>query len=63
MFSKPKIPEQKIPAPAIDQPIKEPEAPDMGAQETTAEKKKKGKKGLRIEKTTTATSGKGTSIG
>lgn len=48
LFSKPKVPEVKVQAPSIEQPVLEPEAPEMGAVETAEHKKNKGKKALRI---------------
>ena len=49
LFSKPKAPDVKVQAPAIENPIPEPAEPELGAQETAEEKKRKGKKGLKIE--------------
>ena len=34
LFSKPKIPEAKVQAPPIENPVLEPEAPELGAEET-----------------------------
>lgn len=45
----PKAPDIPTPAPAIQDPIKEPKSPEMGAQETAAEKNRKGKKALKID--------------
>lgn len=59
LFSKPKVPEVKVQAPAIEQPVLEPEAPKMGAEETAEHKKNKGKKALRIDY---VGSGRGTNI-
>lgn len=54
LFSKPETPAPaQPPAPAIQEPIKEVKAPEMGAQETPAEKKRKGKQGLKIDLNTT----------
>ena len=58
LFSKPKAPEVKVQAPAIE-PVLEPEAPEMGAEETAEHKKNKGKKALRIDY---VGSGRGTNI-
>ena len=49
LFSKPKAPEVKVQAPAIETPMLEPEAPELGAEETEEHKKNKGKKALRID--------------
>lgn len=49
LFSKPKTPDVKVNAPAIENPIPEPAEPELGAQETEEEKARKGKKGLKIE--------------
>lgn len=49
LFSKPKAPEVKVQAPAIENPVLEPEAPELGAEETEEHKKNKGKKALRID--------------
>lgn len=49
LFSKPKIPDVQVQAPAIENPIPEPAEPELGAQETAEEKARKGKKGLKIE--------------
>lgn len=49
MFSKPKVPDVQTPAPAIQDPVQEPKSPEMGAQETSTEKKNKGKKALKID--------------
>lgn len=49
MFSKPKAPDVQTPAPAIQDPVQEPKSPEMGAQETSTEKKNKGKKALKID--------------
>lgn len=53
LFSKPAVPETHAPAPAVQEPVKEVKSPEMGAQETTAEKNRKGKKGLKIDLNTT----------
>lgn len=58
LFSKPKAPEIKPPAPALEKPELEPVKPEMGADDS-ARKKTKGKKGLRVEY---VGSGKGTNI-
>lgn len=49
LFSKPKAPDVKVQAPAVENPVPEPAEPELGAQETAEEKKRKGKKGLKIE--------------
>ena len=49
LISKPKVPDVKVQAPAIDNPVLEPEAPQMGAEEDTNRKKIKGKKALKID--------------
>lgn len=49
LISKPKVPEIKTQAPAIDNPVLEPEAPQMGAEEDANRKKNKGKKALKID--------------
>lgn len=50
VFSKPKMPAPTpTPAPAIQDPVQEVKSPEMGAQETAAEKRNKGKKGLKID--------------
>lgn len=49
LFSKPKAPEVKVQAPAIENPVLEPESPELGAEETEEHKKNKGKKALRID--------------
>ena len=47
LFSKPKVPDVKVQAPAIEQPVLEPEAPEMGAEETAEHKKNKGKESMK----------------
>lgn len=49
LFSKPKAPQVKVQAPAVENPIPEPAEPQLGAQETAEEKARKGKKGLKIK--------------
>lgn len=49
LFKKPKIPDIKVNAPAVENPVLEPEAPKLGAEETEEHKKNKGKKALRID--------------
>ena len=49
LISKPKVPDVQVQAPAIDNPVIEPEAPQMGAEEDTNRKKNKGKKALKID--------------
>lgn len=49
LFKKPKVPDIKVNAPAIENPVLEPEAPELGAEETAEHKKNKGKKALRID--------------
>lgn len=49
LISKPKVPDVKVQAPAIDNPVLEPEAPQMGAEEDANRKKNKGKKALKID--------------
>ena len=39
----------KVNAPAIENPVLEPEAPELGAEESEERKKNKGKKALRID--------------
>lgn len=48
LFSKPKAPEVKVQAPALDNPVVEPQEPELGAQETEEHKARKGKKGLKV---------------
>lgn len=48
LFSKPKAPEVKVQAPALDNPVVEPQEPELGAQETGGQKARKGKKGLKV---------------
>lgn len=49
LFKKPKIPDIKVNAPAIENPVLEPEAPELGAEESEERKKNKGKKALKID--------------
>lgn len=49
LFTKPKTPDIKVNAPAIENPVLEPEAPELGAEESEERKKNKGKKALRID--------------
>ena len=49
LFKSPKSPEVKVNAPAIENPVLEPEAPELGAEESAERKKNKGKKALRID--------------
>lgn len=49
LFMKPKTPDIKVNAPAIENPVLEPEAPELGAEESEERKKNKGKKALRID--------------
>lgn len=48
LFRKPKTPDIKVNAPAVENPVLEPEEPELGAEETSEQKKNKGKKALRI---------------
>lgn len=59
---KPKAPKIETPAPAVDEPIREPEAPELGFQESAEQKKKKGKQGLKIDLKSSATTSKGANI-
>lgn len=49
LFSKPKVPDVQVQAPPIENPVLEPEAPELGAEETGERKKNKGKKALKID--------------
>lgn len=49
LFKKPKTPDIKVNPPAIENPVLEPEAPELGAEESEERKKNKGKKALRID--------------
>lgn len=49
LFKKPEVPDIKVNAPAIENPVLEPEAPELGAEESEERKKNKGKKALRID--------------
>lgn len=49
LFKKPKAPVVKVNAPAVENPVLEPEAPELGAEESEERKKNKGKKALRID--------------
>lgn len=49
LFKKPSVPDVKVQAPEIDNPVLEPEAPQMGAEEDANRKKNKGKKALKID--------------
>lgn len=49
LFNKPKTPDIKVNAPAIENPVLEPEAPELGAEESEERKKNKGKKALKID--------------
>ena len=49
LFKKPMTPDIKVNAPAIENPVLEPEAPELGAEESEERKKNKGKKALRID--------------
>lgn len=49
LFKKPETPDIKVNAPAIENPVLEPEAPELGAEESEERKKNKGKKALRID--------------
>lgn len=49
LFMKPKTPDIKVNAPAIENPVLEPEAPELGAEESEERKKNKGKKALKID--------------
>lgn len=49
LFKKPKTPDIKVNSPAIENPVLEPEAPELGAEESEERKKNKGKKALRID--------------
>ena len=61
---KPKTPKIETPAPAVDEPVREPESPELGYTETADQKKRKGKKGLKINlnKPSTSTSGGGVNV-
>lgn len=49
LFSKPKVPQVKVQAPSVENPVPEPAEPELGAQETAEENARKGKKGLKIK--------------
>lgn len=49
LFKKPNTPDIKVSAPAIENPVLEPEAPELGAEESEERKKNKGKKALRVD--------------
>ena len=49
LFKKPKTPDIKVNAPAVENPVLEPEAPELGAEESEERKKNKGKKALKID--------------
>lgn len=49
LFKMPKTPDIKVNAPAIENPVLEPEAPELGAEESEERKKNKGKKALKID--------------
>lgn len=49
LFKSPKVPDVKVNAPAIENPVLEPAAPELGAEESAERKKNKGKKALRID--------------
>lgn len=49
LFKKPNTPDIKVNAPAIENPVLEPEAPELGAEESEERKKNKGKKALKID--------------
>lgn len=49
LFSKPKVPDLKVQAPPVENPVIKPEAPELGAEGTGGRKKNKGKKALKIE--------------
>ena len=49
LFSKPKVPDVQVQAPPVENPVLEPEAPELGAEETGERKKNKGKKALKID--------------
>lgn len=49
LFRKPKAPEVKVQAPPVENPVLEPETPELGAEETEERKKNKGKKALKID--------------
>lgn len=49
LFKKPETPDIKVNAPAIENPVLEPDAPELGAEESEERKKNKGKKALRID--------------
>lgn len=49
LFKKPETPDIKVNAPAIENPVLEPEAPELGAEESEERKKNKGKKALKID--------------
>lgn len=57
LFRKPEVPKVETPAPSITNPETETDAPEMGAQETAEQKKKKGKKSLKIDLTKSGGSG------
>lgn len=51
VFKKPKPPKVEVQAPPVEQPIPEPVEPELGVRETPEQKKRKGKKGLKIDMT------------
>lgn len=48
LFSKPSTPKVQVQAPAVQNPVQQPDF-ELGAQQTAEEKAKKGKKGLKID--------------
>lgn len=62
LFSKPKVPDIEPTAPAVDNPIEEPKDPVLGTPETAESKRKKGKKGLKIDLNTSGSSGSGVGV-
>lgn len=49
IFKKPKAPKVEVQAPPLDNPIPEPVEPELGSDLTPDQKKRKGKKGLKID--------------
>lgn len=49
LFHKQKAPEVETNAPAVENPVAEPESPSLGAEQNAERKKNKGKKALKID--------------
>ena len=62
IFSKPKVPEIKPVAPPVENPTPEVKDPELGMEQSPAQRRKKGKSALKIGLNASAPGGSGANI-